>query len=116
VGLPEITVRLVVGHPPELTLNGEPLPDGFTFEQLRWGAGGLPQLVVAVEGEVTLEGEAVVQVVRDLDQRQVVVGWLKALDPEVIDRDSLKAWDDPEFTDDRPGAHIMWALRKAASA
>lgn len=111
--LASFKVKLVVGQPPVVELNGEPLPPELIFRHLAMPEGRLPTLVFDAPGEVELEGEGLAILDRDVDERAIIRRWIENLDPQRLQDRSLYAEDDPGFNDPRPGAGILYALHEA---
>jgi hypothetical protein len=85
-----------VGGPATVVeVDGEPLAPA-AREALRSVAvksemGQPTRVYLELDGDVAVEGEGVVHVVRDLDQRQAVRAFLSALDPVELERVALES-------------------------
>jgi hypothetical protein len=85
MGLAQIDLSLRADLPPLVTVNGEKLPNvvGLTVRHV---PPSMPQLVLELAGEVTLEGEGIVAVERGAgDEIDYMRQFLANLDPDKLD-------------------------------
>jgi hypothetical protein len=107
------SVEMVAGKPPRVFLNQVELsPDVFTLVGVRCEPGALPQLLLEAAGEAVIEGEGVVVVNPDVAEAEAIERFLGGLDVEEVTRRAEAVLNDPEWTDGRPDAHVVEALRR----
>ena len=84
MGLAKIDLELRADGPPAVTVNGEKLANvvGLTVRHV---PPSMPQLVLELAGEVTLDGEGIVAVGQAADEVAYVRQFLTNLDPDKVD-------------------------------
>lgn len=96
-------------------INFSVMIDGVTIDASRVmvdvRAGEVGKMFLEMNGNAQVEGEGIVHVYKDLDQSEVVLEWLTAVDASAIEQSVLTEFDDPDMT---TGQAFVAAMKKAA--
>lgn len=108
--LASFAVSCSAGQPATIEVNGKPLPAGMAVQGLTLrNDGPAPVLTLLVAGEGVLEGEGIVEVVRESqeDYRAELRAIIEKLDPDELDR---KALEHAPTLNSKPGEGYKAAL------
>lgn len=89
MGLSRFSIDVGAGGRGHVLINGEDVADRVRRVTVDSVASEVPKIYLEMQGEGHIEGEGIVNVVQDLDQRQVVAEFLGNLDPGSLESAAL---------------------------
>lgn len=96
--LARFSLDLSADRPPAITVNGEQLDLSVVGITVRHMPPSLPQLVLELAGEVTIEGDGIVALQPDTNEVDYLRQFLGNLDPEQLEAASLRQFDEGAAT------------------